>query len=58
MIKKLLRQFKFLHYLGLHNKDCKRRLFTTKNDYLCLRTGNIHKKFILEENYEKKKNNS
>ena len=39
MIKKLLRQFKFLHYLGLHNKDCKRRIFTTKDKHLCLRTG-------------------
>ena len=44
MIRKLLRKFKFLHYLGLHNKDCKRRLFTTPKDYICLRTG---KKTIL-----------
>ena len=29
MIKQLLRKYKFLHYIGLHNKDCKRRLFTT-----------------------------
>ena len=40
MIRKLLRKFKFLHYLGLHNKDCKRRLFTTSKDHICLRTGN------------------
>ena len=39
MIKKLLKNYKFLHYIGLHNKDCKRRLFTTKNKYICLRTG-------------------
>ena len=44
MINKLLRKYKFLHYLGLHNKECKRRLFTTKNKYICLRTG---KKTIL-----------
>ena len=39
-MRKILRKFKFLHYLGFHNKDCKRRLFTTKNKYLCIRTGN------------------
>ena len=33
-------KYKFLHYLGLHNSDCKRRLFTTKDKYICLRTGN------------------
>ena len=44
MINKLLRKYKFLHYLGLHNKDCKRRLFTTKNRYICIITG---KKTIL-----------
>ena len=44
MIRKLLRKYKFLHYLGLHNKDCKRRLFTTPKDHICLRTG---KKTIL-----------
>ena len=44
MIKKLLRKYKFLHYLGLPNKDCKRRLFTTPKDHICLRTG---KKTIL-----------
>ena len=38
--RKLLRKYKFLHYLGLHNKDCKRRIFTIKNKYICLRTGN------------------
>ena len=47
MIKKLLRKYKFLHYLGIHNKDCRRRLFTTKDKYICLRTGKIHKKFKL-----------
>ena len=39
-MKRLLKNYKFLHYIGLHNKDCKRRLFTTKNKYICLRTGN------------------
>ena len=38
-MRKILRKYKFLHYLGLHNKYCKRRIFTTKNDYLCIRTG-------------------
>lgn len=47
LIKYVLKKYKFLHYLGFHNKDCKRRLFTTKNKYICLRTGNIHKKFEL-----------
>ena len=40
MIKKLLRKFKILHYFGCHNKDCKRKIFTKNNKYLCLRTGN------------------
>lgn len=47
MIKKLLRKYKFLHYLGLHNEDCSRRLYTTDKDCICLRTGNTHKKFTL-----------
>ena len=47
MIKRILRQYKFLHYLGFHNKDCRRRIYTTTNDYLCLRTGKTHKKIIL-----------
>ena len=34
MFRKLLRQYKFLHYLGFHNEDCKRRVYTTKQDYL------------------------
>ena len=33
-----------LHRLGFHNKNCRRRLFTTKNKYICLVTGNEHKK--------------
>ena len=45
MIKKLLRKYKFIHYLGFHNKDCRRRLFTTKNKHICLRTGNTHIKY-------------
>ena len=40
MIKQLLRKYKFLHYIGLHNKVCKRRLFTTNKGHICLRTGN------------------
>lgn len=44
MIKRILRKYKLLHYLGFHNEDCKRRIFTTKNKHLCLRTG---KKIII-----------
>jgi len=47
MFKRLLRQYKLLHYLGFHNDDCRRRIYTTKKDYLCLRIGTTHKKFIL-----------
>ena len=47
MIKRLLRKYKVLHYLGFHNKDCRRRVYTTEEDYLCLRTGTTHKKFTL-----------
>ena len=47
MVRELLKKYKFLHYLGFHNKDCRRRLFTTQEDYICLRTGNTHKKFEL-----------
>ncbi len=39
MFRKILRKYKFLHYVGFHNKDCKRRLFTTKKNHICLRTG-------------------
>ena len=46
-MKKILRRFKFLHYLGFHNEDCQRRIYTTKHNYICLRTGNTHKKFKL-----------
>ena len=42
--ERILRKYKFLHILGFHNEDCRRRLFTTKKDYICLRTGNTHKK--------------
>ena len=35
------------HRLGFHNNKCRRRLFTTKNEYICLITGNTHKKFKL-----------
>ena len=47
MIRELLRKYKFLHYCGFHNKDCRRKIFTKERDYLCLRTGKIHKKFKL-----------
>ena len=47
MFRKLLRRYRFLHHLGFHNNDCRRRVYTTKEDYLCLRTGNTHKKFKL-----------
>ena len=36
-----------LHRLGFHNKNCRRRLFTTKDKYICLITGGIYKKFKL-----------
>ena len=36
------------HYLGFHNKNCKRRFFTEKNTYICLITGNKFKR----RNYE------
>ena len=45
-LNRMLRKYRFLHYLGLHNKDCRRRLFTTKNKYICIVTGNTHRKFI------------
>lgn len=35
------------HYIGIHNKKCRRRVFTTKNKYVCMVTGKIHKKFKL-----------
>jgi hypothetical protein len=36
-----------LHRLGFHNENCRRRIYTTEKDYLCLITGKIHKKFKL-----------
>jgi len=47
LIRYVLRKYKFLHYMGFHNKDCRRRVYTTEQDFLCLRTGNTHKKFEL-----------
>jgi hypothetical protein len=47
MINKIIDRFKFLHYIGFHNKNCRRRVFTTKNDYICIKTGNIYKKIGL-----------
>ena len=49
MLRKLLRNYKFLHYLGFHNEDCRRRVYTTEQEYLCLRTGTTHKKFIYDK---------
>jgi hypothetical protein len=42
-MRKILRKYKWLHYLGVHNKDCMRKIFTERNAHLCLRTGNIYK---------------
>jgi len=36
-----------LHIIGFHNSKCRRRIYTTDKDYLCLITGNSHKKFTL-----------
>jgi len=45
MIKMIMKHIKYiLHRLGFHNKNCRRRIYTTERDYLCLITGNIHKK--------------
>tara|TARA_R110000744_G_scaffold5872_2_gene20711 strand:- start:909 stop:1052 length:144 start_codon:yes stop_codon:yes gene_type:complete len=36
-----------LHRMGLHNDNCRRRLYSTEKDYICMVTGNTHKKFTL-----------
>ena len=36
------------HSVGFHNKNCRRRVFTTKNKYLCMVTGKIGKKHIIK----------
>ena len=36
-----------LHRMGFHNSKCRRRMYNTYKDYLCLITGNTHKKFKL-----------
>ena len=36
-----------LHRMGFHNDKCRRRLFSTEQDYICIVTGNTHKKFTL-----------
>ena len=36
-----------IHRLGFHNDRCRRRVYTTREDYLCLITGNTHKKLTL-----------
>ena len=42
-----------LHRMGFHNQRCRRRVFTTEKDYLCLITGNTHKKFTLYDKDDK-----
>ena len=45
-VKKKIKLLK--HKLGFHNERCRRRVFTTKNSYLCLITGNKFKRRIYE----------
>jgi len=45
-IKKKIKRIR--HLIGFHNEKCKRRIFTKKNTYLCLITGNTFKRI----NYE------
>ena len=48
IIRYVLKKYKFLHYCNIHNKDCRRRIYLHKeNTYICLITGNTHKKFKL-----------
>lgn len=47
MKKTLNKIIYILHRMGFHNKNCRRRVYTTEQDFLCLRTGNTHKKFKL-----------
>lgn len=35
------------HRMGFHTEGCRRRLFSTEQDYICMVTGNTHKKFTL-----------
>ena len=42
ILKKKIKRLK--HFIGFHNKKCKRRFFTEKNTYICLITGNKFKK--------------
>lgn len=49
-VKTILKKIKYLtHRLGFHNERCRRRLFTTKNYYICLITGNKHKKLYYDK---------
>ena len=32
-----------LHYLGIHNSKCRRKVFTSKKTHLCMVTGKIYK---------------
>ena len=62
-MQKILRKFKFLHYIGFHNKNCRRRLFTTKNTYSKYKDAKpmyTDKELlkILEKNYERSINHS
>tara|TARA_R110000824_G_scaffold159977_2_gene334620 strand:+ start:596 stop:739 length:144 start_codon:yes stop_codon:yes gene_type:complete len=45
MIKIKKKIIYLIHRMGFHNSKCRRRIYATKEDYLCLLTGNSHKKF-------------
>ena len=48
-MRKLTEKLNYIkHILGFHNKNCRRRVFTTKNKYLCMVTGKIGKKHIIK----------
>ena len=47
-MKALKNKIKYiLHRMGFHGEDCRRRLYNTEQDYICIVTGNSHKKFTL-----------
>jgi hypothetical protein len=35
---------RILCWLGFHSENCRRRIFTEENTYLCITTGSIYKK--------------
>lgn len=48
MKNKIIQKLQYIkHRMGFHNCNCRRRIYTTREDYLCLITGNSHKKFRL-----------